>query len=112
MISFEISEEIREQKEYAEKVSREQIRPYARYYDEHEHEVPWDFVKFIWEEARYHIGCLLPGSMDLEEPFMSRCILSRRCPGATRDFTWPFHGRRWEARLSGQPERRNRQNDS
>jgi len=72
MISFEMSEEIREQKEYAEKVSREQIRPYARYYDENEHEVPWDFAKFIWEEARYKIGCLIPGSMDLEEPFMTQ----------------------------------------
>ena len=72
MISFEMSEEIREQKEYAEKVSREKIRPYARYYDENEHEVPWDFVKFIWDEARHHIGCLLPGSMELEEPFMSQ----------------------------------------
>jgi acyl-CoA dehydrogenase len=72
MISFEISEEIREQREYAEKVSREQMRPFARYYDENEHEVPWDFAKFIWDEARHHIGCLLPGSMDLEEPFMSQ----------------------------------------
>ncbi|MEJ2245077.1 MAG: acyl-CoA dehydrogenase family protein [Acidobacteriota bacterium] len=72
MISFEISEEIRKQREYAEKLSREQIRPFARYYDENEHEVPWDFAKFIWDEARYHIGCLLPGSMDLEEPFMSQ----------------------------------------
>lgn len=72
MISFEMSEETRKQKAYAEKVSREQMRPYARYYDEHEHEVPWDFVKFIWDEARYRIGCLLPGSMDLEEPFMTQ----------------------------------------
>ena len=72
MISFEMSEEIREQKEYAEKVSREKIRPHARHYDEHEHEVPWDFVKFIWDEARYRIGCLMPGSMDLEEPFITQ----------------------------------------
>jgi acyl-CoA dehydrogenase len=72
MISFEMSEEIRTQREYAEKVSREQIRPRARYYDENEHEVPWDFARFIWDEARHHIGCLLPGSMDLEEPFMAQ----------------------------------------
>lgn len=72
MISFEMSEEIRDQREYAEKVSREKIRPCARYYDEHEHEMPWDFAKFIWDEARHKLGCLLPGSMDLEEPFMNQ----------------------------------------
>ncbi len=72
MISFEMSAEIRQQREYAEKVSREQIRPYARHYDEHEHEVPWDFARFIWDEARHKLGCLLPGSMDFEEPFMTQ----------------------------------------
>jgi acyl-CoA dehydrogenase len=72
MISFEMSQEIQQQREYAKEVARERMRPYARHYDEHEHEVPWEFVKFIWDEARYKLGCLLPGSMDLQEPFMTQ----------------------------------------
>lgn len=72
MISFEMSEEIRKQREYAKEVALEKMRPDARYYDEHEHEIPWDFINFIWDEARYKLVCLLPGSKDLEEPFMNQ----------------------------------------
>ena len=96
MISFEMSEEIRKQREYAETVAREQFRPYARYYDDHEHEVPWDFAKFIWNEARYKLGCLLPGSMDLDEPFMNQVhtleMLAWGDPGLYLCLPWPALG--------------------
>ena len=54
MISFENSDLIIKQQRYAESIAREQIRPLARHYDkyEHEHEIPWDFVRFIWNSGR------------------------------------------------------------
>ena len=70
MISFENSEWIQEQRKYAESVSREQIRPHARYYDDHEHEIPWDFARFIWDTARKKIDSLRPDAVVPEERFM------------------------------------------
>ncbi len=48
MISFEIPEEIQRQRQLFEMVAKEVMRPYARYYDEHEHEIPWEYVNRIW----------------------------------------------------------------
>ena len=58
MISFENSQRIREQQEYAESIAREIIRPQARYYDDHEHEEPWEYAKFIWDTARKKLQSL------------------------------------------------------
>lgn len=60
MISFENSEWIAEQRRYAESVAREEIRPHARHYDENEHEIPWDFARFIWDTARHKLDSLRP----------------------------------------------------
>jgi acyl-CoA dehydrogenase len=62
MISFENSEWIQKQLQYAETVAREQIRPHARFYDENEHEIPWDFANFIWETGRHKLDSLRPDS--------------------------------------------------
>lgn len=72
MISFENSQKVREQYEYAESIAREIIRPQARYYDEyeHEHEEPREFEKFIWEKARKKLESLDPAAVVPEEPFM------------------------------------------
>jgi acyl-CoA dehydrogenase len=72
MISFENSEYIKKQQDYAESIAREIIRPQARYYDdyEHEHEIPWDFVRFIWDNGRKGMDSLMPGNDSHEEPFM------------------------------------------
>ncbi len=48
MISFEIPQEILQQRKLFEMLAREVMRPYARYYDEHEHEIPWEYVNRIW----------------------------------------------------------------
>ncbi len=48
MISFEIPEAIQQQRQLFEQLAREVMRPYARYYDEHEHEIPWEYVRRIW----------------------------------------------------------------
>jgi acyl-CoA dehydrogenase len=70
MISFENSEWIQKQLQYAETVAREQIRPHARYYDEYEHEFPWDFARFIWETGRHHLDSLKPDSKIPGERFV------------------------------------------
>jgi acyl-CoA dehydrogenase len=70
MISFENSEWIRKQQEYAESVAREKIRPQARYYDDHEHEIPWDFARFIWDTARKKLDSLRPDAVVPGERFM------------------------------------------
>ena len=49
MISFEIPPEIAKRLEFVRSVAREQMRPKARHYDEHEHEVPWDFINLMWD---------------------------------------------------------------
>jgi acyl-CoA dehydrogenase len=70
MISFENSQKIKEQQEYAESIAREIIRPQARYFDDHEHEEPWEYAKFIWETARRKLESLDPSAIVPEESFM------------------------------------------
>lgn len=47
MISFEIPEEIEQTVNMIEAVATEMMRPKARYFDDHEHEVPWDYINFM-----------------------------------------------------------------
>ena len=70
MISFENSEWIKKQQQYAESFARDMIRPQARYYDEYEHEIPWDFARFIWDTARNTLDSLRPDSVISGERFM------------------------------------------
>ncbi|HSW40422.1 MAG TPA: acyl-CoA dehydrogenase family protein [Acidobacteriota bacterium] len=72
MICFENSELIKKQLAYAESIARDMIRPQARYYDEYEneHELPWEFVRFIWNTGRKGMQSLLPDANVPDEPFM------------------------------------------
>lgn len=47
MISFEMPEPIRKTVVLMETVAENMMRPVARYYDENEHEIPWDYVNFM-----------------------------------------------------------------
>ena len=49
MIDFEIPEQISSQLSVLEQVAIHVMRPAARYYDEHEHDRPWDYIKMMWE---------------------------------------------------------------
>jgi acyl-CoA dehydrogenase len=51
MISFETPEPIRKRLEFVRGVAQTHMRRWARHYDEHEHEVPWEFVHLMWDEA-------------------------------------------------------------
>jgi acyl-CoA dehydrogenase len=51
MIDFETPPEIGKRLEFVRRVACEKMRPQARHYDEHEHEVPWDFINLMWDTA-------------------------------------------------------------
>ena len=48
MISFEIPVELKETLLMAEMVATQVMRPKSRYYDEHEHELPQEYVSVMW----------------------------------------------------------------
>src|SRR5260370_5645683 len=49
MISFERPREMDERLEFVRHVASGLMREKARYYDEHEHEIPWEVVNLMWE---------------------------------------------------------------
>jgi acyl-CoA dehydrogenase len=49
MISFETAPAIEERLCFVREVAASLMREQARHYDEHEHEIPWEFVNLMWE---------------------------------------------------------------
>jgi acyl-CoA dehydrogenase len=49
MIDFETPEQLAVQLQALEQLALQVMRPSARYYDDHEHERPWDYIKLMWE---------------------------------------------------------------
>ena len=47
MISFEVPKRIEETVTMIEAVATEMMRPQSRYFDDHEHEIPWDYINFM-----------------------------------------------------------------
>jgi len=47
MIDFEIPKPIAQQRQALQTVAENMMRPISRFYDEHEHEVPWDYINFM-----------------------------------------------------------------
>ena len=73
MISFEIPETIEKTVTMIEVVATEMMRPQARYYDEHEHEIPWDYINFMHEALQSADGgvSMAPeGPKDEDEPML------------------------------------------
>lgn len=52
MIDFEIPEKIAGIRMVVETVAVNMMRPVSRYFDEHEHEVPWDYINFMHTATR------------------------------------------------------------
>lgn len=48
MISFEIPERITNELTLVKMVAEQMMRPKSRYYDEHEHERPWEYINMMW----------------------------------------------------------------
>jgi acyl-CoA dehydrogenase len=47
MIEFEMPKPIAQQRYALTTVAENMMRPVARYFDEHEHEIPWDYINFM-----------------------------------------------------------------
>jgi len=57
-ISFDPAPNTVAAREMYNRIAREQMRPVARKYDDQEHEMPWEFVRFMWEKGRTPPGSL------------------------------------------------------
>ena len=63
MIEFDVPKPIAKQKYLLQTVAEEMMRPHSRYYDEHEHEIPWDYINFMHQAMRaFGAGSLAPDS--------------------------------------------------
>ena len=55
MISFEMPEKVQQTVTLMTMVAENMMRPVARYFDEHEHEIPWDYMNFM-HDANKQMG--------------------------------------------------------
>ena len=46
-IEFEAPKPVVQAQTMLKTVAEEMMRPKSRYYDEHEHEIPWDYIEFM-----------------------------------------------------------------
>ena len=47
MIDFEMPEPIAQARYLTQTVAENMMRPVSRYFDENEHEIPWDYINFM-----------------------------------------------------------------
>ncbi len=67
MIEFEVSEKVRQQLYAVKTVAENMMRPVSRHFDEHEHEIPWDYINFMHEAMRQLGSASLVPQPDGEE---------------------------------------------
>ncbi|OGO60135.1 MAG: acyl-CoA dehydrogenase [Chloroflexi bacterium RBG_19FT_COMBO_49_13] len=69
MIEFEAPKPIVQQSYVLKTVADNMMRPHSRYFDEHEHEVPWDYINFMHMAMRATgAGSLAPDSSKEKSP--------------------------------------------
>lgn len=52
MIDFETPESLKQTRYLVQTVAENMMRPVSRYFDENEHEVPWDYINFMHEAVK------------------------------------------------------------
>jgi acyl-CoA dehydrogenase len=62
MIEFEMPKPIAQQSFVLQTVAENMMRPVSRYFDEHEHEIPWDYINFM------HMAMKATGAGSLAPP--------------------------------------------
>lgn len=63
MIEFEMPKPITKQRYLLQTVAEEMMRPHSRYFDEHEHEIPWDYINFMHQALQaVGAGSLAPST--------------------------------------------------
>lgn len=69
MIEFEMPKPIAQQSYVLQTVAENMMRPVSRYFDEHEHEIPWDYINFMHMAMKATgAGSLAPPEPKKEEP--------------------------------------------
>jgi acyl-CoA dehydrogenase len=56
MIDFELPTPVQRQIQLIGMLGEQVMRPVARYYDEHEHERPWDYINMVWQTVKAQGG--------------------------------------------------------
>ncbi len=56
MIDFEMPEQILTAQKKMRNLAEKRMRPIARKFDEREHEKPWDFINFMWEDTKREVS--------------------------------------------------------
>ncbi|MBI4833011.1 MAG: acyl-CoA dehydrogenase family protein [Candidatus Lindowbacteria bacterium] len=56
MIDFEMPEQILTAQKKMRNLAEKRMRPIAREFDEREHEKPWDFINFMWEDTKREVS--------------------------------------------------------
>jgi acyl-CoA dehydrogenase len=67
MIDFEIPEKIAGTRLVVETVAVNMMRPVSRYFDEHEHEIPWDYINFMHTATKAMGGTSMAASEGRKE---------------------------------------------
>lgn len=68
MIDFEMPKPIAQMNNALETVAVNMMRPHSRYFDEHEHEIPWDYINFMHQAMRATgAGSLAPAKSKQED---------------------------------------------
>ena len=67
MIDFEIPEKIAGTRMVVETVAVNMMRPVSRYFDEHEHEIPWDYITFMHTATKAMGGTSMAASEGRKE---------------------------------------------
>ena len=68
MIDFSVPDNIQQQVMMAQMVAEHVMRPKARFYDENEHEIPWDFIYTMWPQMADQARRDLEASLKPKEP--------------------------------------------
>lgn len=56
MIDFELSDQVKQQRDMFQQLATAVIRPISREFDENEHEKPWDFINNMWQVIQMQEG--------------------------------------------------------
>jgi len=116
MIDFEIPEKIAGTRLVVETVAVNMMRPVSRYFDEHEHEIPWDYINFMHTATRAMGGTsMAAGDGKKEGPrfgFQRLAVMVGCFPGVTLEYTWIHLVACWAQQQSQPPAARNKKNVS
>jgi acyl-CoA dehydrogenase len=66
-IEFEVPESVVNQSNLTRLVAEQVMRKASRYFDEHEHERPWEYIKFIWPFMQQMEAANLKRSLEMKK---------------------------------------------